>query len=170
MWDFQMDFLLDDTFFMEAALLQAKKAALKDEVPIGCVIVQGGDTIIARAYNRTEQNNSQIYHAEIIALAQAGKKIGDWRLTGCRIYVTLKPCVMCFSAILLSRIDGIVFGADSPLFGYRLDKQVTSSIYNDRLFKRALSSLSIREGVCADQARLLLQDFFKKKRSSGGQS
>ncbi len=103
---------------MKAAISEAAKALAKDEVPIGAVIVNKDGDIIARAHNLTEHKHTQAAHAEVLAIEKAGKKIGDWRLEGCWLYVTLEPCAMCYNLAVLSRLDGIVYGADSPLFGY----------------------------------------------------
>lgn len=110
-----------DLFFMSQALLQAQKALDKDEVPVGAVVVNADGVIIARGMNCTEAHHTQHAHAESLAIAKAGKKMRDWRLEGCWIYVTLEPCAMCMHLILLSRLAGVVFGASSPLFGFHLD-------------------------------------------------
>ena len=120
------------SLFMQQALRQARRAYALDEVPVGAVVVDASGTIIARAYNQAERRHTQTAHAELQALAKAGKKTGDWRLQGCWIYVTLEPCAMCYHAILLSRLQGLVYGAASPLFGYRLDKAGTVSLYKDK--------------------------------------
>lgn len=103
---------------MKAAISEALKALAKEEVPIGAVIVNKDGHIIARAHNLTEHKHTQAAHAEMLAIEKAGKKIGDWRLEGCWLYVTLEPCAMCYNLAVLSRLDGIVYGAESPLFGY----------------------------------------------------
>ena len=103
---------------MNVAISEALKALAKEEVPIGAVIVNKEGVIIARAHNLTEHNHTQAAHAEVLAIQKAGKKLGDWRLEGCWLYVTLEPCAMCYNLAVLSRLDGIVYGAESPLFGY----------------------------------------------------
>src|SRR5690554_5279615 len=118
-----------DREFMESALVQARKAAQLQEVPIGAVLVSPEGTIIARGFNHVEKNKSQSAHAEVIALARAGKKLKDWRLEDCWLYVTLQPCSMCMGLIGLSRIKGLVYGAVSPLFGHRLDNNTHSRVY-----------------------------------------
>ena len=148
-----------DQYFMHEALEQAKLAAYQDEVPIGAIIIGPDGTIIARAYNRVEQEHSQMAHAEILALMQAGKALSNWRLEDCWIYVTLEPCAMCMQAITLSRMAGVVYGAESPLYGYQLDKYGRSGIYQ--------WPMPIKAGVCAVQAAQLLKDFFKKRRERG---
>lgn len=145
-------------FYMQRALDQARRAFAKDEVPIGAVIVNAQGAIIARAFNRSECNKTQTAHAEMLALQKAGKAIGDWRLQGCWIYVTLEPCAMCLNAIVLSRVEGLVYGAQSPLFGYhKVDKDIPSWLY-----KR--DNLAIIGGVHEEEAKKLLQQFFKQKR------
>jgi tRNA(adenine34) deaminase len=146
-----------DTFFMNTALHQARKAAHHDEVPIGAIVVDEYGNIIGRGYNRVESSYSQTSHAELIALQKASKKKRNWRLTGCWLYVTLEPCVMCMGLVFLSRIEGIVWAADSLLFGHRLDKHVPLSVYND-------DTLTVVRGVGSADAVQLLQQFFKLKR------
>ena len=146
-----------DKKFMCEALKQAHKAGAKDEVPVGAIVVDAQGAIICRGYNQVETHSTQCAHAEMRALQKAGKKIGDWRLEGCWLYVTLKPCIMCMGLIYLSRLDGVVYGADSPLFGYRLDKVDTSRVYKE-------DTLAIVAGVCAEQAASLLKWFFQDKR------
>ena len=96
--------------YMKEAIKEAKKAELKDEVPIGCVIIKD-DKIIARAHNLRESKQQSIAHAEILAIEKACKKIGSWRLENCDLYVTLEPCPMCSGAILQSRISNVIYGA-----------------------------------------------------------
>ena len=150
-------------FYMSKALALARRAFIADEVPIGAVIVNGRGEIIARAFNQSECKMTQMAHAELLALAKAGKKIGDWRLEDCWLYVTLEPCAMCMNAIVISRIKGVVFGAESPLFGYhKVDKDMPSWLY-----KR--DNLAIIGGICEENSRKLLQEFFKKKRKGNSE-
>lgn len=145
-------------FYMKKALALAQKAADTDEVPIGALIIDAHGKIIARAWNTVEKNKSQIEHAELKAIAKAGKKRGDWRLQGCWLYVTLEPCAMCMNAIVLARLAGVVYGASSPLFGYqKVDKGL-----GDWLYKK--DTLGIIGGICKEMSAQLLQQFFKKKR------
>lgn len=150
-----------DIYFMQQALKQAEKAAASDEVPIGAVIVNKDGDIIARGYNKVETQHTQTAHAEMLAIAKAGKKLNDWRLEDCWVYVTLEPCAMCMVLIRLSRMKGVVFGADSPLFGYRLDKMLQLPVYKKDTF------ITVK-GVLADEAASLLKQFFKKKRKKSG--
>lgn len=146
-------------YFMQKALDQAHNAYQKKEVPIGCVVVDAHGVIQGRGYNQVEQRCTQAAHAEITALKQAGKKLKNWRLEGCTVYVTLEPCAMCMNLILLSRAAGVVYAARSPLFGYHLDNELTLSVYNRNAFK-------VVEGICAVQAQELLQKFFKEQREN----
>ena len=101
---------------MKEAIRQAAKAEALNEVPIGCVIVSGGK-IIARGYNRRNTDQNTLSHAELNAIRKAGKKLGDWRLEGCTMYVTLEPCQMCAGALVQSRIDEVVIGCMNPKAG-----------------------------------------------------
>jgi len=148
-----------DIYFMNEALKQAQWAFKHDEVPIGAVVVTEKGDIIARSYNKVEALCTQTAHAEFRAIQKAGKKIGNWRLENCWIYVTLEPCSMCMSLIELSRFAGVVYGASSPLFGYRLDKQVKLGLYKKGVVK-------VVEGIQADNSALILKQFFQKKRKS----
>ena len=101
---------------MKEAIRQAKKARALEEVPIGCVIVSDGK-IIARGYNRRNTDKNTLSHAELNAIRKASKKLGDWRLEGCTMYVTLEPCQMCAGALVQSRIDEVVIGSMNPKAG-----------------------------------------------------
>jgi tRNA(adenine34) deaminase len=113
--------------------------------------------IIGRGCNNVEEQKSQRAHAEMTALSHAGQALGNWRLAGCWMYVSLEPCTMCIAAMRLSRLAGVVFGAFSPLYGYRLDNICRSPVYNNDTFV-AIS------GVCAPESTQILKDFFRKKR------
>jgi tRNA(adenine34) deaminase len=141
------------TQFMNEALEYARQAASQQEVPIGAVVVDAQGNIIGRGYNQVEGRKSQLAHAEIEAITQATQAIGDWRLDGCTLYVTLEPCKMCMGLIQLSRLDRVVYGADSPRFGH--------SDQHPTIYKEVL----VEKGVRADEAKQLLQDFFKKRRT-----
>ena len=146
-----------DSMYMAQALAQARKAAVADEVPIGAVIVNPHGTIIARGYNKVEATNCQLAHAELEALRKACKKIDDWRLLDHWLYVTLEPCSMCMYAIIQSRMAGIVYGADSPIFGFHLDNQDNLAVYK---------KTTIIKGIGAQESSALLKDFFNKKRKT----
>ncbi len=147
---------------MEKALALARKAYKADEIPIGALVVGPDDHILGRGYNRTEKSHSQSRHAEVVAIENAGKKLKDWRLEGCTVYVTLQPCLMCMSLISLSRIERVVYGAESPLFGYHLDKEVLPCLYRKHI-------RGITAGVLAKESRSLVERFFTYKRKKGEQ-
>ena len=146
-----------DNEFMEAALAQAQKAFDADEVPIGAVVVSPQGEIVSQAYNNIEHDCTQRSHAESLAIEQASKLIGDWRLNDYWLYVTLEPCSMCMGLITLSRLAGVVYGAPSPLFGFHLDNQEDLWVYKRDVF-------SIIEGVKHEEAAEILKKFFKVKR------
>ncbi|MDT8337171.1 MAG: nucleoside deaminase [Candidatus Izemoplasmatales bacterium] len=101
--------MTQDELFMQEALIEAKKAYDKDEIPVGCVIVKNGE-IISRSYNQKESNQNVLHHAEIIAINQACQNLNSWRLDDCDIYVTLEPCLMCIGAIVSARFKRLVYG------------------------------------------------------------
>jgi len=146
-----------DMFFMSQALVQAQKALDKDEVPVGAIVVNRAGKIIGRGMNKVETLHTQHAHAESLAIQAAGKKLQDWRLEGCWVYVTLEPCAMCMHLILLSRLEGVVFGASSPLFGYHLDNGLSLGLYKN-------CTLTIISGIGNEMAGALLKQFFKSKR------
>ncbi len=142
---------------MKAAYREAEKAFEEDEVPVGCVIVKDGK-IVARAHNRKEKKNSAIFHAEIEWIDKATKKLNNWNLKGCDMYVTLEPCMMCTGAAVNSRVDRIVFGCRDPKGG---------ALVSNVEFRK-ISGLNhypeIEEGVLADRCSEILKEFFRKKR------
>lgn len=142
---------------MNEALAQAECAAAIDEVPIGAVVVNAAGEIVGRGYNGVERDCTQRSHAESLAIEQASKMLGDWRLNGHWLYVTLEPCSMCMGLIKLSRLAGVVYAAPSPLFGFRLDNQEDLWVYKRDAF-------SIIEGVNKEKSVTLLKHFFHKKR------
>jgi tRNA(adenine34) deaminase len=146
----------DSVYYMSLALEEAKKALAHDEVPIGAVVVDRDGVVIGQGCNLMETKGCQTGHAEVSAIEQACKKIGDWRLTECKIYITLEPCVMCFGLIALSRIGTIVYGAKSTLFGSGLDNKECFPLYK--------KNLKIESGLLEEDCLTILQDFFKLKR------
>ena len=146
-----------DEKYMRLAIEQAKIAEENGDVPIGAVIVYK-DQIIGRAYNQREQLKDPTAHAEIIALTQAAAALENWHLNGCTIYVTLEPCPMCAGALVLSRIDRLVYGCDDPKTG------AVKSLYNIVTDGRLNHRLEVTSGVLADECAKQLQDFFQKKR------
>lgn len=147
----------DAHYYMNRALRSAHKAYKNDEVPVGAVVVSPEGYIVGQGYNLVETRGQQQAHAEMIAIARACKKIGDWRLDGYSLYVTLQPCVMCMGLIQLSRISRLVYGAHSKLFGYQLDNEGHVQVYN--------KDIEIMPSVLADESAHLLQRFFKEKRA-----
>ena len=152
-----------DKRFMQTAIRQAQIAEDNGDVPIGCVIVYEGK-IIAKAYNQREQLNDPTAHAEIIALTQAAEHIGNWRLHGCTIYVTLEPCPMCAGALVLGRLDRLVYGCDDPKTG------AVKSLYNITQDGRLNHELEVISGILADECSAMLSDFFAKRRQQNKQS
>lgn len=149
-------------YFMYEALKEARKAYKRNEVPIGAILVNQQGAIIARAYNLTESRHTQTAHAEMRILEKAGIQLNDWRLDGYYMFVTLEPCAMCYHAMRLSRVDGIIYAASSPLFGYRLDNNSTYRVY-----KKDPLIVQIKQGEL--EAKILLQSFFKNKRENRGE-
>lgn len=148
---------MQDEKFMREALKQACKAAALEEVPIGCVIVQDGK-IIARGYNRRNTEGSTLAHAELIAIRKASKKLGDWRLEDCTLYVTLEPCPMCAGAILQARIPRVVIGTMNPKAG------CAGSVLNILQNQQFNHQVSQTEGVLRQECQKLMQDFFQNLR------
>lgn len=149
-----------DILFMRQALILANEAAEAGEVPIGALIISSEGEMIGRGSNQTEGKHSQSRHAEIIAIEKAGEYKFDWRLSGCTIFVTIEPCLMCISLICLSRISRLVYGAQSPLFGYHLDRESLPPVYRKHIE-------GITSGILGDESQQLLENFFKKKRIKG---
>jgi tRNA(adenine34) deaminase len=146
-----------DQRHMSLAIDQAKIAEENGDVPIGAVIVHKNQ-IIAKAYNQREQLQDPTAHAEIIALTQAAAALENWHLNGCTMYVTLEPCPMCAGALVLSRMDRLVYGCDDPKTG--AVKSLYSIVTDERLNHR----LEVVGGVLADECTKQLQDFFQKRR------
>ena len=145
--------LTDDEKFMKAALKEAQKAYDLGEVPIGCVIVRD-KKIIARGYNRRNTDKNTLSHAEITAIRKASRKVGDWRLEGCTLYVTLEPCQMCAGALVQSRIDRAVIGCMSPKSG------CAGSVLNLLQNEQFNHQVEIKTGVLEEACSKILSDFF----------
>ena len=138
---------MDNEYFMEEALKEAKKAYKKEEVPVGAVIVKDG-LIIAKAHNLKETKKNAIAHAEILAINKACKKLNNWRLENCIMYITLEPCSMCASAISQTRIDKVIVGALDP--------------------KPKEYTINMETGILKDKCEQILKDFFKSLRGKNG--
>ena len=147
-----------DKYFMKKALLEAKKAYQKDEVPIGCVIVKD-NKIIARGHNLRECNHSSISHAEIIAINKANKKLNNWRLIDTTMYVTLEPCPMCAGAIFNSRISRVVYASKDEKYGS------LGGVFNLFDVKTLNHHIEIKGGVLEEESTKLIKEFFKQKRN-----
>ena len=143
--------------YMQEALRQAKKAYALGEVPIGCVIVHEGK-IIGRGYNRRNTDKNTLAHAEITAINKASKKIGDWRLEECTLYVTLEPCQMCAGAIVQARIPQVVMGCMNPKAG------CGGSILNLLEMPQFNHQVSVTRGVLEEECSSLLKTFFTELR------
>jgi tRNA(adenine34) deaminase len=146
-----------DEQYMRIAIDQARIAEENGDVPIGAVIAHDGQ-IIGKAYNQREQLQDPTAHAEIIALTQAAAALENWHLNGCTIYVTLEPCPMCAGALVLARIERLVYGCDDPKTG------ACGSLYNIVQDERLNHRLEVTSGVLADECSELLQRFFQKRR------
>lgn len=143
--------------FMELALEEARKCLEIDEVPVGAVVVQYGK-VVGRGYNRRETDRSPLAHAEILAIQDAARNLGGWRLVDCELYVTLEPCPMCAGAILQSRIVRLIYGASDPkggACGSKLD------LLGDYTWNHKTEILS---GVLAEPCGTILTEYFRKKR------
>lgn len=143
---------------MEAALVEAARAAEAGEVPIGCVIVKNGQ-IITRTHNLRETNHDATAHAEVLAIRQAGEILGGWRLSGCTLYVTVEPCPMCAGALVQSRVDQVVYGAADPKAW--ADRSLTEIVQNPGLNHR----MEVTGGVLAGACSQIIKDFFRARRS-----
>ena len=135
-----------DKYYMNLAFKQAQKAFKKNEIPVGCIIVEN-NKIVSRAFNKREKNKKTIDHAEIIAITKTNKKNKNWRLDNCIMYVTMEPCMMCCGAIEQSRIKKVIYGCKNEKYGY-ISK-----------YKKIDSKLLYKE-----KCKLIVQTFFKKKR------
>jgi tRNA(adenine34) deaminase len=148
-----------DIYFMGEALRQARKARAAEEVPVGAIVVSQGN-IIARAWNQVETLKDATAHAEILAITQAESAIGDWRLTDCDLYVTKEPCPMCAGAIVHVRLRRVIFGCADPKGG------AAGSMINLLQMPQLNHHCLITAGVCEDECRQLLQDFFRDRRGN----
>ena len=149
--------LTEDERYMKEALRQARKAYALMEVPIGCVIVHEGK-IIARGYNRRNTDKNTTSHAEINAIRRASKKLGDWRLEGCTIYITLEPCQMCAGAIVQSRITKAVIGSMNPKAG------CAGSVLNLLEMQEFNHQVEVERGVLQEECSAMLSGFFRELR------
>lgn len=147
----------EDEKFMKEAIRQAKKAGAIGDVPIGCVIVHEGK-IIARGYNKRNKNKTVLAHAELLAMSKACKKIGDWRLEECTMYITLEPCQMCAGAIVQARIPRVVIGSMNPKAG------CGGSILNLLEMEEFNHQVDVTRGVLNQECSEMLSAFFRELR------
>ncbi|MGE5675774.1 MAG: tRNA adenosine(34) deaminase TadA [Mycobacterium leprae] len=145
--------------FMREALAEAMLAFQEEEVPIGAVVVKDG-VVVARAHNRREEEHDATAHAEILAIRQAGQALGDWRLEGCSLYVTVEPCPMCAGALVQSRIEHVIYGAADPKAW--ADRSLTEIVQNPGLNHR----MDVTAGVLAEECRQVMVSFFRSRRKS----
>jgi tRNA(adenine34) deaminase len=150
-----------DLYFMQEALKEAKKAFLKNEVPIGCVLVREGK-ILARGHNLVEKKMNACQHAEIVCINKATKKIQNFRLNECILYTTLEPCLMCSGAILLSRVKKIIYAAKDLRHGALV------SVYQVFSSPHPIHTPLFEQGPLEKESSDLLKSFFKKRRAENG--
>ncbi|MFC1509357.1 tRNA adenosine(34) deaminase TadA [Candidatus Omnitrophota bacterium] len=148
-----------DEFYMREALKEGKLAFEKDEVPVGAIIVHKG-SIIARAHNQIKLLKDPTAHAEMIAITQAANCLQNERLIGCSMYVTIEPCSMCAGAMILARINDLVYAADDPKTG------ACGSVESITSNKKLNHKVEVRKGILEEESSLLIKEFFKKKRSN----
>ena len=146
-----------DVTFMRAALTQAEKALEIGEVPIGAVVVCHG-RIVGEGHNLRERDNDPTAHAEVIAIRQAASRLGSWRLTGCSLYVTIEPCPMCAGALVLARVERLIYGAADPKAG------AVDSLYNIVRDARLNHRMDVTAGVLQSECAALMQAFFRRLR------
>ncbi len=148
---------LRDQFYMEVALAEAKEAGARGEVPVGAVVVCG-DQVVGRGFNRREELQDPLSHAELVAIRQAANHLQSWRLAECELYVTLEPCIMCVGAILQARIQRLVFGCSDAKAG------AVESLYRLCDDERLNHRLPVSGGILAQSCALLLEKFFSEMR------
>jgi len=144
--------------YMMLAMDEAKKAGQNGEVPIGAILVSEDDKILAAAYNNTISFCDPSAHAEILALREAGNKLNNYRLINTTLYVTMEPCLMCMGAIVHARLKRLVFGTYDPKWG------AAGSLYNFAEDERLNHRTDIISGICEEECKSLIQEFFKKRR------
>ncbi len=150
----------EDERWMREALIEAAKAETLGEVPVGAVVVRGGE-VIARGFNLTHTDNDPSAHAEMLAIRRAAEATGHWRLLECTLYVTLEPCAMCSGAIVLARVPRLVYGTADPKAG--MSGSLQNLVQDRRLNHRVEMTTGVLEQECGD----LLRDFFRRRRTEG---
>ncbi|MCL4922386.1 MULTISPECIES: tRNA adenosine(34) deaminase TadA [Streptococcus] len=155
-----MNYTLEEKeYFMSQALVEAEKSLDKDEIPIGCVIVKDGQ-IIGRGHNAREELNQAIMHAEVMAIQEANRVEGNWRLLDTTLFVTIEPCVMCSGAIGLARIPQVIYGATNKKFG------AAGSLYDILTDERLNHRVKVETGILEAECANIMQDFFRQRRES----
>ncbi|HFI0175199.1 TPA: tRNA adenosine(34) deaminase TadA [Streptococcus suis] len=153
-----MNYTLEEKeYFMSQALAEAEKSLDKEEIPIGCVIVKDGK-IIGRGHNAREELNQAIMHAEVMAIQEANRVEGNWRLLDTTLFVTIEPCVMCSGAIGLARIPQVVYGAANQKFG------AAGSLYDILTDQRLNHRVEVETGILEEACAQIMQDFFRQRR------
>jgi len=151
-------FTEEDEYFMSLALEEARIAFEEDEVPVGAVLVSGEGKVLAKNHNRIISLCDPTAHAEILVLKEGAKRLGNYRLLGCKLYVTLEPCAMCAYAMVLARISELIFATLDPKTGASL------SLYQITNDPRLNHTVKVRYGLFKEEAEKLLKDFFKARR------
>ena len=146
-----------DRKMMELAIEQARLALENGDIPVGAVVAVNGE-VVATAYNRREADNDPTAHAEVLALREAGHRLGSWRLSEATVYITKEPCVMCAGALMSARVARVVYGVQDPKYGAAWS--VFNILQDDRLNHRA----EVTAGVLADECMALLREFFEGRR------
>ena len=149
---------LSNEEYMCLALIEAQKAGQMGEVPVGAILVAEDGSLLSSAHNRTINRGDPSAHAEILALREAALKINNYRLLNTTLYVTVEPCIMCMGAVVHARISRVVFGASDPKWG------AAGSLYNFAEDDRLNHRVGIIKGVCEEECRGLMQNFFRAKR------
>lgn len=150
---------MDDERYMQLALAEARKAYAEGEIPIGAVLIMDG-AVVAAAHNQRETWHDGTAHAEMIVLQEACRKLGRWRLTGSTLYVTIEPCPMCAGALVMSRVDRVVYGGADSKAG------AVESLFNLVQHPALNHRLEVRAGVLAEQCAGIMRDFFRERRQS----
>lgn len=155
------NFKVEDEAYMREALAEAERAYQKGEVPVGAVAVKDG-VIIGRGHNQKEELRDPTAHAEMTALRQAGQVLGGWRLTGVTVYSTLEPCPMCAGALVMARVERLVYAAPDPKNG------ACGSVFDIVRLPKWTHRLEVKEGILAEEAGALLERFFQERREREG--
>lgn len=152
-------FTEQDHVFMAQALQQAQQAWQGGEVPVGAVVVDRAGAVVGTGYNQTITDSDPTAHAEIVALRRAAQALGNYRLPGLTVYVTLEPCAMCMGAMLHARVDRVVYGAADPKTG------ACGSVLNVHAVQQLNHQTQVQSGLMADECGQLLRDFFRERRA-----